>query len=50
MAGGAGYCVLKYRYTLTFISKSSQPLIIFVIDLMVNKNGPSVNHLFDGSP
>ena len=42
--------VWKYTYVLIFISPSSQPLIINVVDLMVYKGGPRVNHLFDGSP
>jgi hypothetical protein len=41
-------CVWKNTHVLTFISNSSKPLIIFVINLMVNISGSPVNHLFDG--
>jgi hypothetical protein len=43
-------CMLQVTYILVFYSNISKPLIIFEIDLMVNKNGRPVNHLIDGPP
>jgi hypothetical protein len=43
-------CVWNDTHVLTFIFKSSKPLIIFLVNLMVYLSGPLVNHLFDGSP
>jgi hypothetical protein len=43
-------CMWQVTYILVFYSNIFKPLIIFEIDLMVNKNGRPVNHLIDCPP